>query len=191
VEGGDKIRFWEDFWCGGGSLLSKYPRMFSLSLDQGKKVVEVGGWEDSEWRWRLRWRRVRFQWEEEQEEEMYQYISTIRFSKEVNDAQVWGGDALGEFLVRSVYGSLKQNLVWKGMWAAIVWCIWDQRNHIAFRQGKVDAEEIFQMAQLKTWLWMKHRMNVFNYSFSDWHLNPLICIKSVLRKEGLAPVCRV
>ncbi|ESW25685.1 hypothetical protein PHAVU_003G056800 [Phaseolus vulgaris] len=66
------------------------------------------------------------------------------------------------------------------MWAATVWCIWDQRNHIVFRQGKVDTEEIFQMAQLKTWLWMKHRMNVFNYSFSDWNLNPLICIKSVL-----------
>jgi len=78
------------------------------------------------------------------------------------------------------YGSLKQNLVWKGMWAAVVWSIWDQRNHNVFRQGKVDAKEIFQMAQLKTWLWMKHRVDVFNYSFSNWHLNPLICIKKGL-----------
>ncbi|XP_068461678.1 uncharacterized protein [Phaseolus vulgaris] len=60
VGGGDKIRFWEDAWCGGGSHLSKYPRMYSLSLDQGKKVAKVGGWEDSEWRWRLGWRRAMF-----------------------------------------------------------------------------------------------------------------------------------
>jgi len=76
------IRFWEDAWCGSDSLLSKYPRMYSLSLDQGKKVLEVGGLEDSEWRWRLRWRRASFQWEEEQEEEMYQYISIVWFSKD-------------------------------------------------------------------------------------------------------------
>jgi len=39
--------------------------------------------------------------------------------------------------------SSKQNLVWKGFWATIVRCIWDQRNTILFKQG-VAAEEIFQ-----------------------------------------------
>ena len=28
--------------------------------------------------------------------------------------------------------SYKKNLVWKGVWAAIVRCIWDQRNSILF-----------------------------------------------------------
>jgi len=40
------------------------------------------------------------------------------------------------------HGTYKQNLVWKCMWA-IVWCIWEHRNHIAFKQGVVDAEVIF------------------------------------------------
>ena len=75
--------------------------------------------------------------------------------------------------------SSKQNLVLKGVWAAIVRCIWDQRNAILFRQRVVDAEEILQMTQLKSWLWMKHRESFLNYSFADWTLNPTICIYSI------------
>jgi len=75
--------------------------------------------------------------------------------------------------------SSKQNLVLKGVWAAIVRCIWDQRNSILFRQGVVDAEEILQMAQLKSWLWMKHREYFLIYSFADWVLNPSICIYNI------------
>ena len=36
-----------------------------------------------------------------------------------------------------------------------------------FNQGVVDEEEVFQKAQLKSWLWLKHKGNNFNYSFSD------------------------
>jgi len=79
-----------------------------------------------------------------------------------------------------VHGSYKQNLVWKGVWAAIVRCIWDHRNLVVFKQGVVDAEEMFQKAQLKSWLWMKHKSNSFNYSFMDWFLNPMSCIKSYI-----------
>ena len=64
--------------------------------------------------------------------------------------------------------SVKQNQVWKGIWAAVVRCIWDQRNIILFKQGVVDVEEIFQMTQLKSWSWLKHRTRSFSYSFVDW-----------------------
>ena len=74
--------------------------------------------------------------------------------------------------------SSKQNLVRKGVWVNIIRGIWDQRNLIVFKQGVVDAEEILQRAQLKSWLWMKHKVHSFNYSFVDWILNPLICINS-------------
>lgn len=36
--------------------------------------------------------------------------------------------------------NVKQNLVWKGVWTTIVWSIWDQRNRIVFKQGKIDGE---------------------------------------------------
>ncbi|XP_068466293.1 uncharacterized protein [Phaseolus vulgaris] len=61
----------------------------------------------------------------------------------------------------------KQNLVLKGIWAAIVRCIWDQRNSTLFKQEVVDAEEILQMAQLKSWLWMKHKAAFHSHSFAD------------------------
>jgi len=56
-----------------------------------------------------------------------------------------------------VQASCKQNLVWKGIWAAVVRTIWDQRNSILFKQRVVDTDEIFQMAQLKSSSWLKHR----------------------------------
>jgi len=79
-----------------------------------------------------------------------------------------------------VHMSEKQNQVWKEVWAAILRCIWEHRNNVIFRQGVPDSEEIFQVAQLLSWLWLKHREGSFSYSFSDWHLNPnecLLCIR--------------
>ena len=74
--------------------------------------------------------------------------------------------------------SNKQNLVWKGVWATVIKCIWDQRNLIVFKQGVEDAEEVFQKAELKSWLLMKHKVQSFHYSFVDWVTNPMICIGS-------------
>jgi len=61
----------------------------------------------------------------------------------------------------------KQNQVWKGIWVTIVWCIWDQRNLDVFKQGVVDADEIFHSAQLLAWLRLKHGASPFGYAFSD------------------------
>ena len=74
--------------------------------------------------------------------------------------------------------SNKQNKIWRGVWANVIRSIWDQRNLITFQQGVVDVEEVFQRAQLKSWLWMKHKARSFSYSFVDWVLNPNICIRS-------------
>ena len=46
--------------------------------------------------------------------------------------------------------SSTQNLLWKGVLAAIVRYIWEHKNSIIFKQGIVDAEEIFQTVQLKS-----------------------------------------
>ena len=72
----------------------------------------------------------------------------------------------------------EQNLLWKGVWATIVSYIWEHRNSIVFKQGVVDVEEIFQMVQVKSWQWLKHKGQPFNYSLVDWVLNLLICIRS-------------
>ena len=55
---GDKVKFWEEVWVGSSDLKSLFPRLFSLSLNHGQTVGEVGVWINSDWRWRLTWRRV-------------------------------------------------------------------------------------------------------------------------------------
>jgi len=37
----------------------------------------------------------------------------------------------------------KQNKIWQGVWVGIVCMIWNHRNKIIFKQGKVDDEEVF------------------------------------------------
>jgi len=78
VGSGDKVKFWEYAWFGGSPLHNLYPRLFSLSLDQGLTVAEVGEWEDFVWLWRLRWRSVRLQWKSTQEEELLRLLSSAK-----------------------------------------------------------------------------------------------------------------
>jgi len=40
------------------------------------------------------------------------------------------------------------NRLWK-----IVWSIWKHRNRVIFKQAMVDAVEIFNMAQVQSWVW--------------------------------------
>ena len=88
--GGEKVKFWEDVWIGNSSLKSLYPRLFSLSLNQGQRVNEVGEWEDSTWQWKIRWRRARFEWEVLLEADLIHQISQVSLSRERKDVQMWG-----------------------------------------------------------------------------------------------------
>jgi len=58
-----------------------YPRLYALSLDQGRTVGEVGVWKASTWNWWLRWRRVKFIWKVVQEEDMIRKISMCTINR--------------------------------------------------------------------------------------------------------------
>ena len=76
--------------------------------------------------------------------------------------------------------SIKVNRVWEGMWVAIVSEIWNYRNKMVFKGRVVDHEEIFFLAQLKGWLWLKYKRLVTSFSFSDWNFLPLKCLRSLV-----------
>jgi len=59
------------------------------------------------------------------------------------------------------------NNAWKGMWVAIVLEIWNHKIKVVFNRGIVDAVEIFSLAQLKGWLWIKHKLSKITFSYSD------------------------
>jgi len=66
-----------------------------------------------------------------------------------------------------IHLSNKQNQVWLGLWATTISCIWKQRNLVVFKEVVPDTDEVFQNAQLKSWLWLKHKVVDFSYAFSD------------------------
>jgi len=92
VGNGDKIRFWEDTWLGNNKLKFMFPRLYTISLEQGKLVGEVGTWGELGWSWRLGWRRTRFEWETSVEEEMMNL-------RDAEDIIEWSGDPKGVFSV--------------------------------------------------------------------------------------------
>jgi len=105
---GDKVRFWEDAWLGESPLSVKYHRLYSVSLDKGRKVSEVGVWEEDIWIWNLRWRRTRFQWELEQEKEMITAVERVHLNMENQDSLTWGDDSSSIFTVKAAYECLSK-----------------------------------------------------------------------------------
>ena len=106
IGAGDKVRFWEDVWVDKSNLKTAFPRLYSISLDQGHKVGEVGVWEDSEWQWRLSWKRNRFVWEYQQEEQLLRNLLNVKLNREVQDKRVWKGKESGCFYVKTTYECL-------------------------------------------------------------------------------------
>ena len=50
---------------------------------------------------------------------------------------------------------------------------------MVFNRGIVDAKEIFMLAQLKGWCWLKHKFKRVTFSYSDWHFSPLQCLDTL------------
>jgi len=87
---GDKVKFWEEVWVGSTDLKSLFPRLYSMSLNKGQTVGEVGVWVNSKWRWNLGWRCTRFEWESAMEADLLMLLTGAIMKKNVKDVQVWG-----------------------------------------------------------------------------------------------------
>jgi len=53
------------------------------------------------------------------------------------------------------------------MWVAIVTETRAHRNKVVFRNGVVDSVEIFFLAQIQGWHWLKHRVKRTQFTYSD------------------------
>jgi len=69
------------------------------------------------------------------------------------------------------------NLMWVCVWIAVVGKIWKHRNIRIFIGGRIDHNEIFDLAQLKAWSWIKFKTQ--GVCFPDWCLEPMVCMKFV------------
>jgi len=52
-----------------------------------------------------------------------------------------------------------------GIWVGIVSEIWNHRNNVVFKNGRVDLVEVFTMVQRKTWSWVTIKERLANFSY--------------------------
>ncbi|XP_068492296.1 uncharacterized protein [Phaseolus vulgaris] len=73
--------------------------------------------------------------------------------------------------------SVSVNEVWGVIWIAVVNEIWKHRNRVIFRRGVIDVLEVFALVQLKAWAWVTSKSQDAIFSFSDWCIDPLVCME--------------
>jgi len=61
----------------------------------------------------------------------------------------------------------RKNLIWRGMWLAIIGEIWKHKNGVIFMHRRVDPIEFFDHAQVLAWVWMKYKISSVKFSYSD------------------------
>jgi len=71
------------------------------------------------------------------------------------------------------------NDVWGAIWVSVVSEIWKHMNCVIFNRGVVDASEVFALVQMKVWSWLHAKSRYISFSYSDWVLNPLACMRLV------------
>jgi len=69
------------------------------------------------------------------------------------------------------------NIVWNTIWVGVVSELWNHRNNLIFKRGVADASEVFSLVQVKVWLWVSLNFRSALFSFSDWCLEPLVCMR--------------
>jgi len=109
VGDGKEIRFWEDKWLENISLLHKFPRLFSISLDTDCTLSQVGVWINNVWTWKLRWRRNLFEWESSLVVLLLQLLDNKRLTREDGvkpDKWIWGEVGNLDFSVNAAYKCL-------------------------------------------------------------------------------------
>jgi hypothetical protein len=96
-------RFWRDVWIGGEPLCLKFPRLFSVSMQQD---ICVGDWwKEEEGRWDFIWRRNLFQWEVESVNLLLGLLVNVSLTRD-HDDWVWILNPDVGFSVKSAYDSL-------------------------------------------------------------------------------------
>jgi len=63
------------------------------------------------------------------------------------------------------------------VWVIMIWSIWKHRNDIIFKDKSCDVLEIFALAQVKSWVVIKAKYREVLFSYSDWCIDPIQCIR--------------
>jgi len=65
----------------------------------------------------------------------------------------------------------------RGIWIGIIGEIWNHGNMVIFKNGRFDLVKVFTMVQRKTWSLDTVNERLADFSYSDWCLGPLCCMR--------------
>ena len=100
VLGGNVV--WEDPWVGaGGSLMSKYPRLYHISSQHHQSISSMGSQQDAGWEWNFRWRRPLFDNEIGVAAEFLEEVAQVTIHQDRPDVWVWKADPSGNYSTKS------------------------------------------------------------------------------------------
>jgi hypothetical protein len=132
---GNRVRFWEDKWCGDLALKDRFPLLFTCSSNQGATLDTVlrrsasGGVGE----WNVTFTRSFNDWEVEMVVEFFHVLSSVAVPNLVPDGLKWNCNKDGVFDSRSFYVALNNRpgllLTWKSVWKVkapprVVFFIW-------------------------------------------------------------------
>ena len=91
------------------ALLHKFPRFFSISLDIGRTLSQVGVWSNNSWSWELSWRTNLFVWQPSLTDLLLQVLDNKRLTREGEntiDKWIWRDVVSTDFFVKAAYNIL-------------------------------------------------------------------------------------
>ncbi|GKV32332.1 hypothetical protein SLEP1_g40948 [Rubroshorea leprosula] len=65
---------------------------------------------------------------------------------------------------------------WDCTWSATVWSIWLMRNQRIFQNQEMDPGKLFDLVQIRSFLWFKAKNAWCYFTLSDWISNPIACL---------------
>jgi len=80
----------------------------------------------------------------------------------------------------------KCNRVWKYVWMTIIWSVWNHTNNVIFTNLRADVQEIFIVAQFRSWTWITNKYSNANFSYSDSCVCLVTCIKSMIKGTAIS-----
>jgi len=79
---------------------------------------------------------------------------------------------------RAANGNRRKGAWWV-VWAAMIWSIWLQRNHIIFNSRRCDIQQLFESVKCRSWAWLKATNEQFSPSFYEWQMDPCWSLKHI------------
>ena len=97
----NRVKFWEDIWCGESTLSEMFPSVYALVGTKRAMGANVWDTTSGEGTWKLRFARSFNDWEMDEVENFINLVNNKKTNQMVKDRLLWKGDKNGIFSVKA------------------------------------------------------------------------------------------